>query len=99
MERSLYENDPEFVGSVSDEALFRHAKRRIRIGAVCFVASVVFLVVTFRIHPLIGLAGFAGMVASALLIVQNAKNLGSVGIKDAADSIKARQARQQSDEN
>lgn len=92
IERNFYENDPEFVGAVSDEALFRHAKRRIRLGVLGFVLSAVFLVVTFRIHPLIGLVGFSGMVACAFVVVQNVKNLGSIGIKDAAESIRSRQA-------
>jgi len=75
IERRLAEDDPRLVQSVAKASFAGHAIRRIRWGIAGFILGLVLL-------PLIvssvwfGLASFALMLASALLIYQYLKRLG-----------------------
>jgi cobalamin biosynthesis protein CobD/CbiB len=91
IERSFYENDPKFAESVSKPGFYRHAKRNVRLAVGGLVLCLVVLLATFISLPPVAFVAFIGMVGCAFVMVQNVRNMGSAGLKDAADSQKARE--------
>lgn len=91
IERSFYENDPAFAKAVSSSAIYKHASRNCKIAVGTFALSLVVLLATFTSTPIVAFLGFVGMLASAGFFVQNLRRIGSVGLRDAAESDKARQ--------
>ncbi len=95
LERSLYQDDPAFARVVGSDALYRHARRNCRLALVGFVVSLLVLLGTFTTVSALAFVGFIGMVASAAVFVQNTKRITSAGLKDVAQSPRARQMEQQ----
>lgn len=95
IERSFYENDPNFARVVGSNALYRHARRNCKLALVGFILSLAVLLGTFTSIPPVAFLGFLGMVASAAVFVQNSKRITLAGMKDVADSDRARQMEQQ----
>lgn len=79
MERRLLEEDPRLARAVA--SLTTHVARRIRWGALAFVAGFIMLML-FPISVWIAVSGFGVMLASALLIYQQFKRLGHDQIRD-----------------
>jgi hypothetical protein len=79
MERRLLEEDPRLARAVA--SLSSNVARRIRWGALAFIAGFVMLML-FPISLWIAVAGFGVMLASALLIYQQFKRLGRDQIRD-----------------
>ena len=75
IERSLQKEDPRFAQQVSHHSLFSLLSRRIRIGALAFVAGFVMLML-FMVSLWVALAGFAVMLFSALFIYNQLRRLG-----------------------
>jgi membrane protein implicated in regulation of membrane protease activity len=79
MERRLLQEDPRLARAVA--SLSSNVARRIRWGALAFIAGFVMLML-FPISLWIAVAGFGVMLASALLIYQQFKRLGRDQIRD-----------------
>jgi hypothetical protein len=75
IERSLQKEDPRFAQQVSHHSLFSLLSRRIRVGALAFLAGFVMLML-FMISLWIALAGFAVMLFAALFIYNQLRRLG-----------------------
>jgi hypothetical protein len=91
IERSFYENDPGFARTVSNTTLYRHAGRNCKWAVAGFVVSLIVLVVAFTRQPIVGFVAFVGMLASAVVFVQNIRRIGAAGLRDVADSDRAKQ--------
>ena len=84
IERRLAEEDPRLVKSVSESSVASHAMRRIRWGVVGFVLGfLVFLFFFFNIWYAV--AGFALMLASALLAYHYLKRMGRDQLRSYAE--------------
>jgi hypothetical protein len=75
IERSLQKEDPRFAQQVSHGSLLSLLSRRIRIGALAFVAGFVMLML-FMVSLWVALAGFAVMLFSALFVYNQLRRLG-----------------------
>ncbi len=75
IERRLAEEDPRLVESVSRASLSGHLISRIRWSALGFVLGFAMLML-FAISIWIAVAGFAAMLASALLVYHYLKQMG-----------------------
>lgn len=82
IERSLQKEDPRFAQQVSHHSLFSLLSRRIRIGALAFVAGFVMLML-FMVSLWVALAGFAVMLFSALFVYNQLRRLGRDQIRSA----------------
>jgi ABC-type multidrug transport system fused ATPase/permease subunit len=75
IERRLQQEDPRFAQQVAHHSLMGLLSRRIRVGALLFVAGFVLLML-FMVSIWIALAGFAVMLFSALFIYNQLRRLG-----------------------
>ena len=74
IERALYAEDPKFASAVRSTDLRSHLRRRIKRMSVLFVIGFAVLVTSLVIRkpqPLVGVAGFAIMVAAGWLIARS----------------------------
>jgi len=90
IERSFYENDPEFAKQVSSKTLYRHAGRNLRWAALGFVGGLVLLVTSFASYLVLGIAGFLAMLFSALIFERNLRAMGKAGLQSISDTVRAR---------
>lgn len=90
IERSFYENDPEFARQVSSKTLYRHAGRNLRWAALGFVAGLVVLVASFASYLILGIVGFLGMLFSALIFERNLRAMGKAGLQSISDNVRSR---------
>jgi len=90
IERSFYENDPEFYGKVSSETLYRHAGRNCKWSALGFLAGLAVLVTSFASSILIGFLGFLIMLSCAIVFEANARKMGRAGLQQVSNSIRAK---------
>ena len=75
IERRLQQEDPRFAQQVAHHSVMGLLSRRIRIGALTFVAGFVLLML-FMVSTWIAIAGFAVMLVSALFIYNQIRRLG-----------------------
>ncbi len=88
IEENLSATDPKLVQQVSDTTLYRHAARVIKWSAAGFVAGLVLMVLTFTTTLILGVVGFAVMLACALAIEHNVRKLGRAGIESLTGSMR-----------
>jgi hypothetical protein len=88
IEENLSATDPKLVQQVSDTTLYRHAARVIKWSAFGFVAGLVLMILTFTSTLLLGVVGFAVMLACALAIEHNLRKLGRAGIESLTGSMR-----------
>lgn len=81
IEKRLQEEDPRFADVVGRTSLYSHLSRRIRLGALGFVAGFVMLLL-FAISVWVAIAGFAVMVASSLLVYHQLRLLGQEQLRE-----------------
>lgn len=74
IERRLQQEDPRFADQVARASLSSHFTRRIRWGAVGFIAGFVMLML-FSVSVWIAIAGFGAMLASALLVYHQLRRM------------------------
>ncbi len=82
LEESLSRQDPRFARNVAETNVYSHGGRRVRWGALGFVAGLLILVIFFSRSTLLGLAGVALMFVSAIVIERNARLLGKASWHD-----------------
>ncbi|MBW3536412.1 MAG: DUF3040 domain-containing protein [Actinobacteria bacterium] len=90
IERSFYENDPEFARQVSSKTLYRHAGRNLRWAALGFIAGLVVLVASFASYLILGILGFLGMLFSALIFERNLRAMGKAGLQSISENVRSR---------
>ena len=90
IERSFYENDPEFAHQVSSKTLYRHAGRNLRWAALGFIAGLVVLVTSFASYLILGILGFLGMLFSALIFERNLRAMGKAGLQSISENVRSR---------
>jgi hypothetical protein len=90
IERSFYENDPDFARGVRESpTVYRHAGRNMKWAALGFVGGLVMLVV-FLSSLALALIGFAVMLGSALVFERNLRKLGRAGLAQISESVRSR---------
>lgn len=89
IEQQFYESDPAFAQSVSQTTLYRHAFRTIKWAVLGFVAGLVFLLLTLRVHFAVAFLGFLVMLGSTFVIERNARKLGRAGLQQVTASVRS----------
>jgi hypothetical protein len=90
IERSFYENDPDFARGVSQTTLYRHAGRNLKYAGLGFVAGMVLLVVSFASSLVLAMAGFLAMLGSAFLFERNLRRMGKAGWEQVTQTVRDR---------
>lgn len=90
IERSFYENDPDFAREVSSRTLYRHTRRNLKWATLGFVLGLVVLVTSFAANVVVGFGGFLVMLASAFVFERNLRKEGKSRLQDLRDSVQAR---------
>jgi Protein of unknown function (DUF3040) len=85
IERRLQEEDPRFADAVGRTSLYAHLTRRVRWAVLAFVIGFVMLML-FAISVWVAVAGFAVMLASALVIYHQLRVMGQEHGRDASGS-------------
>jgi hypothetical protein len=93
IEAQFYETDPGLAQQVSETTIYRHAARNIKWAALGLVLGFVVLVATFQASLLLGFLGFAGMVASAVVIERNLRKMGKAGLEALSSSMRGERLR------
>ncbi len=88
IERSFYENDPDFARGVRETTLYRHAGRNCKWAALGFLAGLVLLVASFASSPVVGFAGFLLMLASTLVFERNFRKMGRAGWQELTETVR-----------
>lgn len=81
IEKRLQEEDPRFADVVGRTTLYGHLTRRVRVGAVAFAAGFVMLML-FAVSVWVAIAGFAVMLASALLVYHQLRVMGAEELRE-----------------
>jgi hypothetical protein len=79
IERSFYENDPDFAREVQGASLSRLAARNCKLAALAFVVSLVTMVAFFASQTWVGAVSFLVMLLSSFVFVTNLRKLGKGG--------------------
>jgi hypothetical protein len=87
IEQHLYSDDPDFAHSVSQTTLYRHSLRSVRWGILALVAGLVFMLATLQVSYLVAFAGFGGMMFGAVIIEQNLRKVGRVGLAELTGGV------------
>lgn len=90
IERSFYENDPEFARGVSTATLTRNAGRNTKWSIVGFVAGLLLLLSAFASVFWLGALGFLVMLGSAFVFVSNVRRLSQGGLASVTRSVRSR---------
>lgn len=78
IEKNLYQEDPSFARESKERRDERDLRRRARLGALCFAAGFVVLLVFFYSQLLVvGVIAFAAMVLGIVLIAGAVRSVGS----------------------
>jgi hypothetical protein len=89
IERSFYENDPEFARGVSTATLNRHAGRNTKWSIAGFVVGLVVLITQLGTFWLAAL-GFLAMLGSAFIFVSNLRRISRGGLSNLGRSLRSR---------
>ncbi len=87
IEKSFYEQDPEFADKVKSETVYSHAGRHLKWAIVGSLLGLLFILVTFTSNTALALCGFLLMLVSGVFIPVNIKRLGKAGISDISNAV------------
>jgi hypothetical protein len=91
IERSFYENDPDFARGVRTAIRSdRHAGRNTRWSIAGFVVGLLVLLTQFASMFWLGALGFLVMLGSAFVFVSNVRRMNRGGLSNVARSFRAR---------
>jgi hypothetical protein len=90
IERSFYEDDPEFAQRVRRETIYRHAGRNLKWAGLAFACGLGLLIATFTLSVFLGLLGFLVMFAAAVAFERNLRRMGKAGLAELTSSVKER---------
>jgi hypothetical protein len=89
IERSFYENDPEFARGVSTATLNRNAGRNTKWSVLGFLVGLVVLISKIDVFVLAAF-GFLVMLGSAFVFVSNLRRMSRGGLSSVARSFRSR---------
>ena len=89
IERSFYENDPDFARGVSTATLNRHIGRNTKWSVAGFVVGLVLLITQLGTFWLAAL-GFLAMLGSAFVFVSNLRRMSRRGLANFSRSLRSR---------
>ena len=91
IEQTFYEHDPEFARRVSESpSVVSHSTRHMKLAGVGFVVGLIVLFALLPVSPLASFCGFALMVGSGYIFVDNARKAGKVGLASLNDVVNQR---------
>lgn len=79
LEASLMAEDPKFAQTLSGASGLRVHRRRATLAGLGFVVGLLMLVVGVQIHPVVSIAGFVIMLASAIIGVHSWQRVAGEG--------------------
>ena len=88
IEEQLYESDPGLAREVAETTVYTKSLRNLKWSGLAFVVGVVLMVITLSISFVLAFAAFLVMLAAALAIERNARQLGRTSLEQAAQSSK-----------
>ncbi len=86
IEEQLYETDPDLAREVSETTVYTQPLQHLKWSVIGFVLGVVIMVLSLSTSFLLSFLGFLVMLASALALERNARQLGRTGIQQATQS-------------
>ena len=92
IERTFYKSDPGFVRRLSATTSTANASRNIKLGIFGFVVGLAMVITLFTVSPILGFAGFAVMVGSGVLVVDNARRVGKERIQAIQEKVQQSRA-------
>lgn len=87
IERQFRRSDPRLVKNAEQTSAYRHSAKQIKIGAAGFLLGLAVMVFGFSTSLLIGLLGFAVMLAGALWVERGFRGLGRAGVNSFRRSL------------
>lgn len=87
IERSFYENDPAFARQVGSTTVYSHARRNLKWATLAFVGGLVVMVISFASSLVLGVVGFAIMLASAVWFERNLRRMGRASWKSVSRTM------------
>ena len=87
IERQLHADDPQSAERLGSTTLPRYLARNSRYAALGFLIGLVILVVGFASSWVLGIFGFAIMVASAVFLLKNLHRMGRLGLQQMTKSM------------
>ncbi|KJE77383.1 DUF3040 domain-containing protein [Ferrimicrobium acidiphilum] len=82
IEKTFYENDPEFADRVRSETVYKHSGRNLKWATLGFVVGLAFTILTFTISVVLGAFGFLIMLGSAVYFERNLRRVGRASLQD-----------------
>ena len=92
IEQTFYRSDPAFARRLSGSTSAAHASRNIKLGIFGFVVGLAMVITLFTVSPILGFAGFAVMVGSGVLVVDNARRVGKERIQALQEKVQQSRA-------
>ena len=98
IERRFYEHDPEYAKTIESTTLYRSLGRNCKWAALGFLAGLIILMVSFASNEVLGVFGFVVMLASAIILIHNLRLMGRHGMRQLAESVRARHVNESVDD-
>ena len=92
IERTFYASDPGFARRLSGSISTANASRNIKLGIFGFVVGLAMVITLFTVSPILGFAGFAVMVGSGVLVVDNARRIGKERLQAIQEKVQQSRA-------
>lgn len=88
IEANLRASDPDLARQVGSTTVYTESVRRLKWGAVAFVAALVASILLLGVNYLLAFAGFLAVFAAAIFIEANARRLGRAGMNEATQALR-----------
>jgi Protein of unknown function (DUF3040) len=88
IEANLRASDPDLARQVGSTTVYTESVRRLKWGAVAFVAALVASILLLGVNYLLAFAGFLAVFAAAVFIEANARRLGRAGMNEATQALR-----------
>lgn len=90
IEQRLHEQDPESARRLASMTLGAYLARNSKWAAAGLLVGLVVLVVGFAFSLVLGVFGFLIMLASAVILIQNLRKIGRLGLEQVTKSVGSR---------
>jgi hypothetical protein len=98
IEQRFYAHDPESARRIGSTTLPKYLARNCRWAALGFLAGLLVLLVGFASSWIVGIFGFVVMLASAIILIHNLRLMGRHGMRQLAESVRARHVNESVDD-
>ena len=88
IEANLRASDPDLARQVGSTTVYTESVRRLKWGAVAFVAALIASILLLGVNFLLAFAGFLAVFAAAIFIEANARRLGRAGMNEATQALR-----------